>query len=112
MLAAGYPVIVDAAFLQRAWRERFAGLARGAGAAFAIATCTASRETLRVRVAQRERSGRDASEAGLAVLEHQFASAEPLTAEECAGALAIDTEHGAGAPEAAALAQRLGLEAV
>ena len=110
VLAARFPVIVDAAFLKRSWRERFADIARGAGAAFAIATCTASPATLRARVALRERSASDASEAGLAVLERQFATAEPLAADETAHALAIDAERSAGAPEAAALAQRLGLE--
>ena len=110
VLAARYPVIVDAAFLQRSQRERFAELARGAGAAFAIAACTASPAALRARVALRELAARDASEAGLAVLEHQFATEEPLAADECAHTLAIDAERSAGAAEAAALAQRLGLE--
>ena len=110
VLAARYPVIVDAAFLKRSSRDRFAQLAHGAGAAFAIASCTASAATLRTRVAARERAARDASEAGLAVLEQQFAIQEPLAADEAGHALAIDAEHGAGAPEAAALAQRLGLE--
>lgn len=110
VLAAGYPVIVDAAFLKRAQRERFAGLARGARADFAIAACAASAATLRARVARREQAGRDASEAGLAVLERQIVSGEPLAADESAHALAIDTEHVVGPPEWAALAQRLGLE--
>jgi aminoglycoside phosphotransferase family enzyme/predicted kinase len=110
LLAARYPVIVDAAFLRRSWRDRFAELARGAGAAFAIAACTVPPATLRARVALRERAARDASEAGLAVLERQLATEEPLAADETAHALAIDAERGAGPPEAAALAQRLGLE--
>jgi uncharacterized protein len=103
-------VIVDAAFLKRSLRERFAELARGAGASFAIVSCTAPAATLRTRVAARERAARDASEAGLAVLEQQLATEEPLAADEAAHALAIDAEHGAGAADAAALAQRLGLE--
>ena len=111
VLAARYPVIVDAAFLKRAQRERFAALARGAGAAFAIASCKASAQTLRARVAERERAAKDASEAGLAVLEHQLASAEPLTEDEAEHALVLDAERGAGAPEAEALARRLGLSA-
>ncbi|TAK68327.1 MAG: hypothetical protein EPO19_08695 [Betaproteobacteria bacterium] len=110
VLAARFPVIVDAAFLKRSWRERFADIARGAGAAFAIVTCAASPATLRARLALRARAARDASEAGLAVLERQFATAEPLAADETAHALAIDAERGAGAAEAAALARRLGLE--
>jgi hypothetical protein len=110
LLAARYPVIVDAAFLKRSLRDRFAQLARDAGAAFAIASCTAPAATLRGRVAARARDPRDASEAGPEVLERQFAIEEPLAADEAGQVIAIDTGHGAGAPEAAALARRLGLE--
>ena len=112
LLAARYAVIVDAAFLKRAERERFAGLAREAGASFLIAACAAPAATLRARVSARERAARDASEAGLAVLELQFATAEPLAADEAAHTMYIDAEHAVAAPEAAALALRLGLEMV
>ena len=108
-LEAGYPVIVDAAFLERAERERFAELARNAGATFVIVSCTAPAAVLRTRVALREREARDASEAGLAVLERQLVSAEPLTESEAASAMLIDAERGAGERLACALAQRLGL---
>ena len=110
VLVARYPAIVDAAFLKRARRDRFAELARGAGARFVIAACTAQAATLRARVAARERDARDASEAGLAVLERQFATAEPPAQDEAGYTFAISAEHGAGAPETAALARRLGLE--
>ncbi len=109
LLAARYPVIVDAAFLRRAQRTQFEALAHERGAAFAIVACTASAPTLRERVAERERQAVDASEAGLAVLERQLARDEALTPEETAYTLSIDTERSAGAPEAAALARRLGL---
>ena len=110
VLAARFPVIVDAAFLKRDERERFAGLARDAGARFLIAACTASPAVLRARVAARERDAGDASEAGLAVLERQCASAQPLAEDEAAHTLTLDAERGAAAPEAAALARRLGLD--
>jgi aminoglycoside phosphotransferase family enzyme/predicted kinase len=110
VLAARYPVIVDAAFLQRSRRARFAELARGAGARFVIAACTASPAALRARVARRKHDAGDASDAGLDVLERQFTTREPLTAEEIACTLHLDAERCAGAAEAAALAQRLGLE--
>lgn len=109
LLESRYPVIVDAAFLKRSQRERFAGLARDAGAAFVIASCKASTATLRSRVALRERERKDASEAGPAVLERQFATAEPLADDEAAHAMLFDAERSVGAPEAAALAHRLGL---
>jgi uncharacterized protein len=111
LLAARHPVIVDAAFLKREQRDRFAALARDTGARFLIAACTAPTETLRARVAARMREARDASEAGLAVLERQFATAEPLAPDEAGYVMTIDARHGAGAPEAAALARRLELEA-
>ena len=110
LLEARYPVIVDAAFLKRAERDRFAELARGAGAHFLIVACTAPAATLRARVAARARAARDASEAGLAVLERQFATEEPLAPDEAGYSMTIAAERGAAAPEAAALARRLGLE--
>jgi len=110
VIAARYPLIVDAAFLQRAQRDCFGGLAEETGASFVIAACTATASALRARVAAREREARDASEAGLAVLEHQFARAEALAPDELAHTVAIDAERGAGAPEAAAIARRMGIE--
>ncbi len=109
-LAARYPVIVDAAFLQRAERDRFAALARDAGARFVIAACSASPATLRQRVRAREHEARDASEAGLAVLDLQMARAQAPAPEEAGYTMTIDAERGVAAPEAAALARRLGLE--
>ena len=82
VLAAGYPVIVDAAFLARANRDRFRALARAAGAAFLIVCCAAPEAVLRDRVAAREAAGADASDAGVAVLESQLAAQEPLAGEE------------------------------
>jgi len=110
VLDARYPVIVDAAFLRRAERDRFAQLARDANASFLIAACAASPATLRERVAARERDAEDASDAGVTVLQRQIATAEPLTADEIAHTMTLDAERGAAAPEAEELARRLGLE--
>ncbi|HXZ94053.1 MAG TPA: AAA family ATPase [Burkholderiales bacterium] len=105
---AGYPAVVDATFLSRAQREAFAALARELGVPCAIADCEAPEALLRERVALRERAARDASEAGLAVLEHQLASREPLTDDELHARVVFDTRSG---PDAAAreLGTRLGL---
>jgi len=110
VLMARYPVIVDAAFLQRSQRQRFARLARDSGAGFVIAACAAAPATLRARVAQRERAGRDASEAGLGVLERQMAIREAPDADEAAHTLTLDGERSVGVAEAAALARRLGMD--
>ncbi|MEW6690372.1 MAG: AAA family ATPase, partial [Pseudomonadota bacterium] len=91
ILEAGYPAIVDAAFLRREQRERFARLAQDLEAGFVIAACSAPEETLLERVAGREARARDASDAGIAVLEHQIATWQPLAAGEREHAVAVDT---------------------
>lgn len=100
-LAAGQDVIVDAAFLQAGQRQRFLDLARERGSGFLIVSCTADPAVLRARIEARSRSGRDASEASIEVLEHQLAAAEPLTAEEHAHALCVDTSELTSAAAAA-----------
>ncbi len=96
VLAAGYPAIVDATFLRRAERDAFRALASAAGASFTIATCVAPEPILASRVASRAAGGKDASEAGLAVLERQRARAEPLARDEAAHAVVFDTAAEAG----------------
>jgi hypothetical protein len=82
IVRAGFPAIVDAAFLQRAQRDGFRQLANTLGVPFAILDFPADEATLRQRIAARMAQGRDASEADLAVLEHQFATEQPLAADE------------------------------
>lgn len=89
-LASGWPVVVDAAFLRRDERARFAALAAGFGAPFAILDCRAPHALLRERIARRRAQGRDASEADEAVLERLAAAAEPLDAHERAHAIDVD----------------------
>lgn len=85
--------LIDATFLRRADRDTFRTLARRLGIPFGIAEFAARPETLRSRVLQRECESRDASEAGLEVLEHQLRVCESLSAEERAMASTFDTEH-------------------
>jgi len=88
LVGAGIDVIVDATFLDPVRREEFAGIARAAGAPFAIIECTAPDATLRARVAGR--SG-DPSEATLAVLERQLAGSPSLTPAERSRSVRADT---------------------
>lgn len=90
ILDAGYPVVVDATFLHRTWREMFRELARERRAPFVMVACAAPEATLRERVASRARAATDASEAGLAVLERQIAALEPLDADEIDSAVIVD----------------------
>lgn len=82
LLAEGWTVVVDAAFLRQAERAAFAALAAEVGCPFHILACEAPVDTLRERIQRRQASGADASEATVAVLERQLGWLEPLTPEE------------------------------
>ena len=100
ILRAGYTVIVDAAFLQRWQRAAFRALADECGVALAIVHFTAPVEHLRRRVARRHAAGSDASDADLAVLDHQLATHEPLQAGEADFVLVRDSGASSGANRA------------
>ncbi len=82
ILGAGFDVMVDATFLNRARREAFRRLARGQGAGYAVLALYAPMTVLRERIARRLAEGRDASEATVEVLEQQAAASERLTRTE------------------------------
>ncbi|HSV69743.1 MAG TPA: AAA family ATPase [Methylibium sp.] len=102
-LDAGWPVVVDAAFLKRDERRDFAALAASAGCPFAILHCHAPPAVLRERITARQTRGDDPSEAGLAVLATLTVLAEPLDADERRDAISVDTT---AELDVAALAQR------
>ncbi|HET7833954.1 MAG TPA: AAA family ATPase [Gallionella sp.] len=82
LLGAGWPVLVDAAFLSRWERDLFHDLARKSNAFFRILDIYAEAKTLRERISRREAAGTDASEADLQVLQLQIDHEQPLAAEE------------------------------
>ncbi len=82
LLDAGWPVIVDATFTARWQRELLRETARARKVEFRILDFPVPVATLRERVVQRARAGGDASEANLAVLQHQLDTEEPLGADE------------------------------
>lgn len=82
LLADGWTVLVDAAFLRAAERADFAALAQGAGVPFHILACEAPVDVLRQRITERQAHGADASEATVAVLEQQLGWLEPLSGDE------------------------------
>lgn len=93
VVKAGFHVIVDATFLQRSQRERFARLAQALKVPFYICACAAPDEVLAQRIEKRERAGRDASEAGLSVLAYQRQRVQALTADEQNATIRVDTSH-------------------
>jgi aminoglycoside phosphotransferase family enzyme/predicted kinase len=78
ILSAGYPVIVDATFLSKQNRHTFKSLAESMNVDFNILDLQADPEVLNKRIRKRQKLGKDASEAGIAVLKKQLASADPL----------------------------------
>jgi aminoglycoside phosphotransferase family enzyme/predicted kinase len=91
VLAAGYPVVVDATFLHRPERDAFRQVAGEARAAFEMVSCVTRPGTLRERIERRLRKGDDASDADLAVLERQLAAHDPLDDEERMHSTLLDT---------------------
>jgi len=89
IMESGYSVIVDAAFLKIDQRMQFQRLAAAKQVPFRILECMASPETLRRRIVERQKN---ASDADLAVLEHQFRNHQPLSESERRYTLEIDTE--------------------
>ncbi|MCX7148119.1 MAG: ATP-binding protein, partial [Rhodocyclales bacterium] len=84
LLVAGWPVIVDAAFLRREERTAFRTLANELGAGFGILATAAPAAELHRRLMARVG---DASEATVAVLEKQQIWFEPLDDSERACAI-------------------------
>jgi len=90
-LDAGHAVLVDATFLNSALRARFIALAQALRVPIRILCFEAPLDVLRERVRARQQAGADASEADVRVLESQWAAARPLSAEEEAWAVHVDT---------------------
>ena len=102
---AGYVAIVDGAFLKRWQRRLFQELAAKNGVSLVILDCTARESVLRERIARRHSEGNDASDADLAVLDHQLRTRDPLALDENDDAIVVDTEACVDAAYAAELWQ-------
>jgi len=90
LLGWGFSVVVDAAFLSRQQRDRFAGLARDLHVPFAIIHCEADAEITRARLRRRASAGGDASDADVAVFEQQLRNVEALAGGELENRLPAD----------------------
>jgi aminoglycoside phosphotransferase family enzyme/predicted kinase len=101
LLAAGFPVIVDAAFLRHAEREQFRTLAAEMNAPFVIASVHADEAVLKERLVQRHSRANDASEADAEVLRTLQAAQEPLRDEELADTVIFTNNGDADALQAA-----------
>lgn len=91
ILDAGFSVIVDAAFLKHGQRQPFCAFAEKEDTPFLILKCTSDETTLRQRLVDRQQQDKDASDAGISILEQQLIHHNPLTADENAFTITIDT---------------------
>jgi len=91
IIAAGYSVIVDAAFIRRDRRTAFRDLAAELRIPFVIIQCSAAEEVLAARIEGRRAAGTDASEANLDILREQKRLAEALDDIELRGAISVNT---------------------
>jgi predicted kinase len=102
VIDAGFPVIVDATFLQRAERDRFKELAGKLDVPCIVLHCEASAEVLHARLRERQVPGRDPSEAGIEVLESQLVKQEPLQPDEFDGCSVVSASGDSSGKELAA----------
>lgn len=93
ILDAGLIAIVDATFLTRELRQRFAALAASYDVPFVILNCELPEAELRERLLSRQQAGFGPSDAGLDVLHAQLQRAEPLGEEEHPYELRVDSRH-------------------
>jgi uncharacterized protein len=110
ILRAGWPVIVDAAFLEKERRDMFRQLAQVSNAPYLILDFEGSEAALRDRLRARSREGKDASDADITVLEQQIKQYQPLSAEEKEFALTINTEMVSADETARVIKNRLALD--
>jgi len=82
VITAGFPVIVDAAFLRHAERESFRELAQEMAVPFVIASLQTDATVLAERLELRSSRGTDASEAGISVLKKLQVFQEALEKKE------------------------------
>ncbi len=91
VIGFGYPVVVDATFLEAGQRRQFREAAARLSVPFHILHCHAGQAVMERRIRKREQGRPDASEATVAVLQRQLDSQQPLTDDERRVRLAVDT---------------------
>ena len=93
ILAAGYNVIIDAAFLYGWQRDLFYRHELNAGVSIQIIDINTSYEVLESRILRRQSIGADPSDADIDVLRHQIKFSEPLSRSEKQYSINIDTTN-------------------
>jgi hypothetical protein len=95
ILQAGFPVVLDATYLNRAQRQAAHTVAEQTGVPFLILDCHAPEAVIAAWLAERQGEGRDPSDATAAVIQAQQAGREPLDEAELTHSGRIDTHEAA-----------------
>lgn len=93
ILAAGFPVTIDATYLKREQRSAAAEVAETRGVPFLILECNAPEAVIAGWLQQRQSENTDPSDATLEVVKAQLASREPLSAEETLLSKRVETNE-------------------
>ena len=93
ILAAGYPVIVDATHLQRAQRQVIRHAIENQGVPCLILHCQAPLDTIEIWLNARQRKGADPSDADIHVVNLQLQQMEPLDDQEKQISLRVATDQ-------------------
>jgi aminoglycoside phosphotransferase family enzyme/predicted kinase len=93
ILKSGYPVIIDATYLEHRYRKAASQVAHSSQFPFLIISLQFPVETLKRRITGRLNQGNDASEATIEVLQQQLGKMQPLTEDEQKHALVISTDN-------------------
>lgn len=93
ILAAGYPVVVDATHLQRNQRTLVRHAIEEQGAPSLILHCTAALDTIEIWLNERQRKGGDPSDADIHIVRQQLEQMEPLDDEERQLTLTVATDE-------------------
>lgn len=108
VLAAGFPVVVDATCIRQAQRVQLREMIEGQGVPYLLIHCEASLEIIERWLAERQAEGRDPSDADIGVVRQQLQEFEALSPEEQLTAVLVRTdEPGALSTLAERLAARL-----
>ncbi len=108
MLESGHTIILDAAFLRDWQRNAALQLAHDLDIPAVIVAVDAPIPVLRERISKRAQSGLNASEANLAVLEHQLISRDPFSEQENRFILSCDNSSNIDAEKLCAAVRSAG----
>lgn len=94
-LHAGFPVVIDATYLKQEQRLAAMHIAEETGVAFLILSCNAPQQVIAGWLQQRQKEGKDPSDATLEVVDMQLANRQALNTEERLHEQCVETNDSA-----------------